>query len=53
MDLGRNRRARLRLDRLLSAWCADVRSVDLPKFDPARVDAVVRELRARRERLAG
>jgi hypothetical protein len=53
VGLLRNRRARLRLERLLRAWRADVLSVELPGLDPARVDAVARELWARREQVAG
>ncbi|MFD6069393.1 hypothetical protein [Amycolatopsis lurida] len=47
MDGIRERQARRRrLDRLLLAWSADVESVLLPAFDAARVDEVVRWLRA-------
>ncbi|MFI5593604.1 hypothetical protein ACIA5G_51865 [Amycolatopsis sp. NPDC051758] len=54
MDVLRNRRrTRLRLASLLRAWRADVLSVELPELDPAQVDAVARDLRMRREPMAG
>ncbi len=53
VDRMRNRRARTRLVRMLRAWPADVLSDELPQIDPARVDAAVRSLQARREPLAG
>ncbi|WP_410662045.1 hypothetical protein [Amycolatopsis sp. lyj-84] len=47
MDRIRERRERRRrLEGMLLAWSADVRSVPLPAFDAARVDEVVRWLRA-------
>lgn len=47
MELVRIRLAQLRLGRMLRAWRAEVRAVELPEFDPSRVDAAARELRAR------